>query len=143
MTPRAFRRYTVAATLAAVAVAGYAGWHAGWRLSADLQLAQFAGLVLLGEMLPIRVPRRQSNDWLTISSAFGVATLIAFGLWPAIVVYVVASVLADMAYRTRPVNVVFNAAQYVLSLGAAAAALALAGRSAPLGPVGPELGRIL
>src|SRR4051794_13474680 len=134
--PRAFVRYAAATTAIALAVVVPAGAAAAWAVPADVELALFAALVLLGELLPIRVPRRESNDWLTISSCFGVATLLAFGLWPAVVVYVAASVLADVAYRARAVNVTFNAAQYALALGAAAGALTLAGAGGPRGGVG-------
>src|SRR3954463_15943786 len=94
-----------------------------------------AVLVLFGELLPIHVPRRTTHDWITVSSPFAVALLLAFGAWPAIVALAVASIIADAAYRTAPAMIVFNAAQYVVAMGAAAALLWLTGHAAPVGSI--------
>src|SRR4051794_388507 len=94
-----------------------------------------AVLVLFGELLPIHVPRRTTHDWITVSSPFAVALLLAFGAWPAIVALAVASIIADTAYRTAPAMIVFNAAQYVVAMGAAAGLLALTGHAAPVGSI--------
>ena len=121
--PRPFLPYAAAVVLAAVAVAATAGTASSFTLHPDAALLLLAAFVVVGELLPIHVPRRAGNDWLTVSSAFGVATLLAYGLWPAIVVYVAATLVGDLAYRARAAVAVFNAAQYVLSLGAAAGVL--------------------
>src|SRR5207244_2698490 len=54
------------------------------------------------------------------------------GVLPACVVYAGASVIADLSGRTAPVKVLFNAAQYVLSLAGAGAVLMLLGAGPPV-----------
>src|SRR4051794_10417892 len=130
--PRAFAAYVLPVVAAASFVAVAAAKAAGFALPHDPALWVLAGLVGAGELLPIHVPRRAGNDWLTVSSAFGLAVLLAYGLWPAVAVYVAASALGDAVYRTRAPLAVFNAAQYVVSLAAAAGTLALLGN--PSGP---------
>src|SRR3954465_2105813 len=130
--PRAFAGHAVPVVAGATAVVAVAGARAVFALPADGTLWVLAGLVVAGELLPIHVPRRAGNDWLTVSSAFGVAVLLAFGLWAAIVVYALASAIGDAVFRTRPAVLVFNVAQYALSLAAAAAVLGLLGH--PKGP---------
>jgi EAL domain-containing protein (putative c-di-GMP-specific phosphodiesterase class I)/GGDEF domain-containing protein len=131
--PRAFAVYLLPVVAAATFVAARAAEAAGFQLPHEPVLWILALLVLGGELLPIHVPRRAGNDWLTISSPFGLAVLLAFGLWPAIVVYALASAIGDAVFRTRPAVLVFNVAQYVLALAAAAGVLALLGH--PTGPL--------
>src|SRR3954469_3300886 len=100
--PRPFVAYTAATLVVAAAVAAFAGADAGFALPTAREAWLLATFVLLGELLPIHVPRRAGHDWLTVSSPFAVALLLAFGAWPAIVVYVVASSIADGLYRTPP-----------------------------------------
>src|SRR4051794_18626263 len=133
--PRPFVAFTAATLAVAAAVAAAAGAGAGFALPAERAARLTAGFILLGELLPTPVPRRAGHDWITVSSPFAVALLLAYGAWPAIVAYVVATVIADTVYRTAPLMVVFNAAQYVVALGAAAAVLSLTGHPAPVGSV--------
>ena len=70
-TPPAFLVYTVvlAAAAAAASIGAWSQW--GWPSTArGPQLALFAVLVLVGELLPIEVPRRYTPDRMTISTAF-------------------------------------------------------------------------
>src|SRR4051794_9142359 len=133
--PRPFVAYAAATLAVAVAVAAVAGAGAGFTLPGESTAWLMAALVLLGELLPIHVPRRTTHDWITVSSPFAVGLLLAYGAWPAIVALVVASVIADTTYRTSPVMVIFNAAQYVVAIGAAAAVLTLMGHGAPVGSI--------
>ena len=96
----------------------------------DWRLLVLGGIVLLGELLPIDVPRREGLDRVTTSSAFALAALLLLGPLPAAVALATASVVADAAARLPLLKIAFNAAQYVLSLGAAAAAAVLAGAHA-------------
>src|SRR4051812_11471236 len=130
--PRAFAGHALPVVAGAAAVVAVAGAGAGLAPPPGGAGWGPAGLVGAGELLPIHVPRRAGNDWLTVSSAFGLAVLLAYGLWPAVAVYAAASALGDAVYRTRAPLAVFNAAQYVLSLAAAAGILALLGD--PTGP---------
>src|SRR3954453_15169339 len=96
-------------------------------------------LVLAGELIPIDVPRRDGVDRVAISTAFAFAVLLQFGLLPAVAAYAAASVLADALARLSPLKIAFNAAQYSLSLAAAALMLSLAGHPAPIGDLGDAL----
>ena len=102
-----------------------------------------APFVVVGEFLPIPVPRREAVDRVTVSTAFAFALLLTAGPIPACVVYALASAIADVVARTAPAKIAFNVAQYVVSLAAAGAVLALAGLSFPValdaGTAGPVL----
>ncbi len=141
--PRAFISYTwwvIASALAAlVTLAMIPAWHVE-----DLaQLWVLATFVVLGELLPIPVPRRGGLDKVTISSPFAVAMLLQFGAGPATLVYAASSVVGDVAARTAPIKIVFNAAQYVLAMVAAASVLALCGLGVPVHLTGAALPAIL
>ncbi len=139
---RAFRRY------AAVVTAGGAGAIAVAAAGApavpldDWRWWLFAALVLLGERAPIDVPRRDGLDRVALSTAFGFAGLLLFGPLPALIAYAAGSVVADAAARLSPLKLLFNAAQYALSLAAASAVLAALGATAPVavGDVLPAIG---
>jgi diguanylate cyclase (GGDEF)-like protein len=98
----------------------------------DWRLLVFAALVLLGELFPIDVPRRDGLDRVTTSTAFGFAILLLYGPEPAIVAYAAASLVADATARLAPLKALFNAAQYVLAVAAAAAVIGALGTSLPL-----------
>ena len=89
----------------------------------DAKLWLFAAFVMLGELLPIRVPRGTHVEEVTISSAFALAVLIVFGPWAALAVYVGACLVADLIRRTAPVKLAFNAAQSAVAISAAGAVL--------------------
>jgi diguanylate cyclase (GGDEF)-like protein len=134
----AFRAYAAAITLAGGAAIAAAGVVDPAVPTGDWRWWLFAALVLLGELAPIDVPRRQGYDRVTVSTAFGFAGLLLFGLFPALLAYVGACAVADAVGRLAPLKLLFNAAQYGLSLAAAGVVLtALAG--APPVPVGASL----
>jgi diguanylate cyclase (GGDEF)-like protein len=118
--------------LAACGSVAALGWAVGWHLQTPVRFWLLACFVLAGELLPIPVPRRHGLDKVTISTAFAFAVLLCVGVLPACVVYAGASVIADLSERTAPVKVLFNAAQYVLSLAGAGAVLMLAGAGPPV-----------
>jgi len=81
----------------------------------------FSLFVLLGELLPITVPRQGEEDQITTSTTFALALLLTAGVLPAVIAQATGSVVADV-FRRKPLwKAAFNAAQYVLSLAAAAA----------------------
>jgi diguanylate cyclase (GGDEF)-like protein len=100
-------------------------------------------LVLAGELVPIDVPRRDGVDRVAISTAFAFAILLQFGLLAAVVAYVGASVIADSLARLSALKIAFNAAQYALSLAAAALVLSATGHAAPIGDLGDTLPAVL
>jgi diguanylate cyclase (GGDEF)-like protein len=131
--PRTFTVYATAvvaaATAALIAFGSLAGVGDGFGTATFWLLAMF---VLVGELLPVPVPRRHGLDRVTISTAFTFAILLMFGVVPAMVVYAAASMIADGVQRTARVKVIFNAAQYVLTVGAVGAALAAVSHAAPV-----------
>ncbi|HEX8084386.1 MAG TPA: EAL domain-containing protein [Solirubrobacteraceae bacterium] len=122
----------VAATVAlAAAVAAPVLALADWSAFGDAEYWALAGFVLAGELFPIRLPRRDQLDEITLSTPFAFALLLAYGPAPAIAAYATASILQDALDRTVPAKVAFNAGQYALSIAAAAGVLAAAGSGFP------------
>jgi diguanylate cyclase (GGDEF)-like protein len=140
---RRFDALTIATVaLAVVATAVLAG-TAGWHLTAHAHFWVLSSFVLLGELFPIPVPRRGGLDKVTISTAYAFAILLLEGPLPACAVYAAASVTADLVMRVAPVKTAFNAAQYTLTMTAAAAVLMIAGWPAPLTVTGAAVPAIL
>jgi hypothetical protein len=115
--PLQFTIYTVAVVAAAMAVFAVPEWTHVWQASGTAAFWMLAVLVLVGELLPIPVPRRDWIDKVTISTAFAFAMLLCYGPGPATLVYVVSLVIADVVGRIAPVKVAFNAAQYAARAG--------------------------
>ena len=98
--------------------------------------------MLVGELLPIDVPRRQGLDRITTSTAFAFAIALLFGPLPAVLAYAGASLVADVVARLGWLKVAFNAAQYALALAAAAATMLALGAQLPLSSLATELPRV-
>jgi diguanylate cyclase (GGDEF)-like protein len=131
-SPRSFVVYTWVTTAAAVAMVAAVMSSTRWTVD-DTGLFWLLSLfVLIGELLPIPVPRRHGLAKVTISTAFAFAMLIRFGLAPAITVYVASVVIADGIERVPTIRILFNAAQYALAMLAAAGVLALLGAQPPM-----------
>jgi diguanylate cyclase (GGDEF)-like protein len=139
--PRRLRLGSAAlpAYLAAVGIAGTSllvalvlvtDWSAVDLAVAHLVLALF---LVLGELLPIRVPGH--DDEVNTSTSFTFALIVLVGVVPAAVVQAVASAAADLRLRKSLSSVLFNVGQYTLSVASAGLVLhAVAGEmSAPLG----------
>ena len=126
--PRTFVLYASAVTALAVALLVLLPWVRAWDIDAPALFVVLSGFVLAGELLPIPVPRRRGLARVTISTAFAFAILLHFGPGPALLVYVASSVIADVAARVAPLKILFNAAQYLLAIVAAAGVLMLAGK---------------
>ncbi len=125
--PRSFTLYVALVAAAASASLILLPWMREWRVGDPALFVVLSLFVLAGELLPIPVPRRRGLTRVTISAAFAFAILLRFGLAPAVLIYVSSSVVADLAGRVSPLKTLFNAAQYVLAMVAAAAVLKLAG----------------
>src|SRR3954453_18553836 len=141
--PRPLQAYTAALSAIAAIALGIALTTGSWSdVTTDERFWPIALFVVLGELLPIDVPRRGNSDQVTISTAFAFSVLLMFGIEPAIVVYTVASVVADVAVGRSPIKIVFNVAQYVVSLMVAGAVLA-ALAPVPVTDVAAELPAIM
>jgi diguanylate cyclase (GGDEF)-like protein len=84
-----------------------------------IAFAMLAAGVLLGEMLPVKIPRRGNDEQITLSSSFAMAVLLAGGLGPALIAQSAASVVQDLASRKPWWRILFNLGQYALSMAAA------------------------
>ncbi len=125
--PRSFVVYVALVAAAAVGSLILLPWMREWRVGDPALFVVLSVFVLAGELLPIPVPRRRGLTRVTISAAFAFAILLRFGAGPAVVIYVSSSVIADLAGHVSPLKTLFNAAQYVLAMVAAAAVLNLTG----------------
>src|SRR5207237_2144827 len=77
----------------------------------SLEALVFGLFVMLGELLPITVPRQGEQDQITTSTTFALALLMTAGAIPAIVAQALSSVIADMVRRKPLWKAGFNAAQ--------------------------------
>ncbi|MGA2924799.1 MAG: EAL domain-containing protein [Solirubrobacteraceae bacterium] len=102
----------VLALLARTASVAYVGTHP-WTF-----VVLLAG-VLLGEMLPVKIPRRGNYEEITLSTSFSLALLLAGGLGPALVAQATASLIQDLLSGKPRWRIRFNLGQYGLSLVAA------------------------
>ena len=92
--------------------------------------------VVVGELFPLRIPRRDDIGEITVSTTFAFAILLVQGTVAAMLALAVSSVIADLWKRKPLWKVPFNAAQMSLSLLAAGVTLDwLAPGGSPLGPI--------
>ena len=82
-------------------------------------LAILAGLVVLGELFPITVPRDGDVEEIAVSTTPGFAIVIAYGAAPAALVFAAASAIGDVSRRKPLWKAAFNVGQYTLSVAAA------------------------
>ena len=107
-----------AAGLAVLAIALASSEHL-FRPGSGIYVALLAPGVLVGELLPVKIPRRGDDEEIAFSTTFAFALLIAAGLPVALVAQAVASALQDVVARKPLWRLVFNVGQYTLSLACA------------------------
>jgi len=112
-----------AVLLAVLAVEGefHAIAHPSTRMVAFMLLA--AG----GEMWMMRVPSRTSWSLISASSLFTLATVVVYGVGPAVIALGVGSFLKDVRDQRKGIKRWFNVAQHVISVSFAAGAYSLLG----------------
>jgi diguanylate cyclase (GGDEF)-like protein len=133
--PRTFIRYAWLTAAAVAVLFAAVGWSLSWQVNDPAVFWLLSIFTLVGELLPIPVPRRNGLTRITISTAFAFAILLRFGLAPAVSVYVASVVIADASSRVAPIKILFNAAQYALAISAAGAVWMLAGGLSPVGEI--------
>jgi diguanylate cyclase (GGDEF)-like protein len=105
-----------------------------------------AVLALVGELRPIVTPGKSDPDSGVTSLTFCFAALLYWGFPTAALLRCATTLLAALTGRQAPFRAAFNAAQFALSLGAAAAVLRAAGlHPMPLAPwvlAGRQLGAV-
>ncbi|MGZ4202782.1 MAG: hypothetical protein ACXVRH_12060, partial [Thermoleophilaceae bacterium] len=101
---------------------------------ATFEFWALAVAVLLGELLPLEIPRLTGDGEVTVSTMFSFALLLSAGLVPALLAQLSASLIQDLAARKRWWRVGFNMGQYAVTLTVAAGVLSLVlGHQPPLG----------
>ncbi|MEA2452498.1 MAG: hypothetical protein QOG04_1208 [Actinomycetota bacterium] len=85
----------------------------------DPEFLLLAGAVLLGEFVRIRIFHGRETVMVTVGDPFTLAILFTFGLGPALLAKVVATVIEDVYRRQVWWKLLFNVAQFSMSLGAA------------------------
>ena len=96
-----------------------------WARHTSTMFWVFAGVTLLGELLPIKFPHRTEEEEVTVSTAFAFALVLSSGTLGAVLVQALASLVADKRAGKPAAKSVFNLAQYTLALGACGGVLAL------------------
>jgi signal transduction histidine kinase len=86
---------------------------------ADLTFWVLAACVLPAEIMRITTWQRGAAQQLTLSRPFALVLLTGWGAPVTLVVFVIASVVADLIHRRPAVRIPFNAGQYALSIAAA------------------------
>jgi diguanylate cyclase (GGDEF)-like protein len=122
------QRYVAGVIAVGLAALGLAVFFGVSQLAAAPvgQVALFTPLVVLGELLPIRVRRRDDEEEITVSTPFAFTLLLTSGAAAAALALILASVMAD-AWRRKPLwKATFNVAQFAISVAAAGGVLALA-----------------
>jgi signal transduction histidine kinase len=135
MTPQgraaAFRVWLVAVAAAGLTALVVAAVNDGRELldQASPAFWTVAALVVATDLFFIELPNR--DERITVSSTFAVAVLLGWGIAAGLLVSAVASAVSDLLHRQSPRKLVFNVAQYSLSMGAAGIVWALLGGRAP------------
>ncbi|CAA9485695.1 MAG: diguanylate cyclase/phosphodiesterase (GGDEF & EAL domains) with PAS/PAC sensor(s), partial [uncultured Solirubrobacteraceae bacterium] len=127
--PYRLGRLTLPIYLAVVGLGGTAllvalGLAADWS-AVEIGLAHvtLAAFLVLGELMPIRVPGHE--DEVNTSTSFSFALLLIVGLAPAAIAQAIASAAADVRLGKSLGSVLFNVGQYTISLAAAGVVLTL------------------
>jgi len=131
-----FWTFSVAGGLVLLAAAVVGVIEAPLR-QAGAPLVMTAVLMVLLELRPLVQGSGHDPQGVVMSTAFSMAILFLWGLWPAVVVVSIASLAADLRLRKAAWKVVFNIGQYNVSIAAGWLVMSLAGRrpslSTPLG----------
>jgi diguanylate cyclase (GGDEF)-like protein len=98
---------------------GVAKMAAAPLLKSDAPLAMVAVLLVLLELLPLVQGRGHDPQGVVMSTAFVCAMLFLWGPWPAILMVAIASITADLRAHKSAWKVLFNPAQYAVSVASA------------------------
>jgi diguanylate cyclase (GGDEF)-like protein len=116
----------VSAVGLALLFAGAASWEPHWQGGRGAQVLLLTLGLIVGELLPVSIPRREGEEQITFSTTFAFALLLLGGVAPAVITMTIASLLQDSLTHKPWWRIIFNVAQYTLAIGAAAGVLELA-----------------
>ena len=127
--PRTLGRaiYPYVATVTTVA-AGVLSWMVaresfGWISRRPTMLIALVTATVLAEMRPLHIPRGKEAEDVTLSTTFAYALVLVWGALAGGLAMIISSFVAGVARRRPAWKSGFNAAQYLLSIAAAAAAV--------------------
>jgi signal transduction histidine kinase len=125
--------YVLAVTAAGVLLTAALATLPALRAPLDQPAAFWPLLAFLvaSQARPIELPRQTDPRVVTTSTTFALALLLAWGPAAAALALAVGAIVADLIDRVALRKVAFNAAQYVLALGAAGGVLLLLGGGPP------------
>jgi diguanylate cyclase (GGDEF)-like protein len=139
-------RYCVGIIIAACAATGalLPTAHFGYISSNPLTFGLLFGGLTLGELLPVKIPRRGGDEEVTLSTSFTFALLLlSGGLGPALIAQSSASAIQDIVARKPWYRVAFNVAQYALSMAGALLVIRLLSDTSGAGTPHPFKGQDL
>jgi signal transduction histidine kinase len=84
-------------------------------------IAVFAAFVVVGELVSIQIHHHNRVKELAVTATFAYGLVPLAGTGVAVLVFIIGSVVADMARGKPTIKTLFNAAQYVLALAAGGA----------------------
>jgi diguanylate cyclase (GGDEF)-like protein len=99
--------------------------HFDYITRQPVTFAVLTAAVILGEMLPVKIPRRGNEEQITLSTSFAMALLLAGGLGPAVIAQGLATVIQDLSCGKPWWRVRFNVGQYTVSMVAAFAVISV------------------
>jgi len=85
----------------------------------------FSALLIVGELWPVKIPRRDEDEEITTSGTFAYALLITFGMPAAVLVHSTATLVADLVRKKEWWKAGFNAGTYALAVAAAGTAVSI------------------
>jgi signal transduction histidine kinase len=129
----ALTAYVLAVTAAGLLLCAGLAVNGGIRavLDAPPVFWILVAFLVASQVRTIDLPRPDDPKEITISTTFAWALLLAWGTAPAALALGAAAVVGDLLERKAPKKVAFNAAQYLLALGAGGGVFTLLGGRPP------------
>ena len=112
---------------AAIAAAAIAGLLPAGLTGIDTAFWVLLAFIVLGELRPVIASSSADPQGVNLGTAFVFATLLLWGLGPALLTVLVATTIGELSRRKPPHRLLFNLAQYTWSYLAAWGVLLLAG----------------
>ncbi|MGH2785495.1 MAG: putative bifunctional diguanylate cyclase/phosphodiesterase [Actinomycetota bacterium] len=105
---------------------------AGWAAAEPARLAILMLAAVVAELTPLRFPRGNESEQISFSATFGLAVAIGWGAFPAAIAMAAGATATGISVRRPWWKIGFNAAQFCISIAAAAfVAEAIAGPREP------------